>query len=98
MSEVINNAIVELDPKAKSSGLEQVVKYVILDEGEILVDGSGARVWDETIEADVTITASAETFQGLMAGTVNETTAYMSGKINISGDMGLAMKLSSLMG
>ena len=71
------------------------------------IDGAGmwlVRVDDGTVtvgegpgEADCTIRASAENFERLLAGKQNPMTAYMTGKIKVSGDMGAAMKLKSLM-
>ncbi len=54
MSEIIENAVAELDAKAKGSELAQTVKYVILEHGAILVDGTGARATDVESEADLT--------------------------------------------
>ena len=47
-------------------------------------------------DADVTITTSSETFDKIAAGEQNPTTAYMTGKLKIKGDMGAAMKLQKL--
>ena len=47
-------------------------------------------------EADATITASGETFDKIVAGEQNPTTAYMTGKLKIKGDLGAAMKLQKL--
>ncbi|HEY3962845.1 MAG TPA: SCP2 sterol-binding domain-containing protein [Gaiellaceae bacterium] len=47
-------------------------------------------------DADVTITTSADTFEKIMSGEQNPTTAYMTGKLKIKGDMGAAMKLQKL--
>jgi len=48
-------------------------------------------------DADCTITTSLETLMGLQSGDVNPMMAVMSGKIKIKGDMGLAMKLQTLL-
>ncbi len=98
MSQIIENAVAELDGKAKNSELDQTVKYVILEEGAILVDGSGARVTDADTDADLTITADAETFQGVQSGEENPQMAFMTGKLQIDGDMALAMRLDSILG
>jgi putative sterol carrier protein len=45
---------------------------------------------------DCTISTSAEVFEKIVAGEQNPTTAYMSGKLKIKGDMGAAMKLQKL--
>jgi putative sterol carrier protein len=47
-------------------------------------------------DADVTISTSGETFDKIVAGEQNPTTAYMTGKLKIKGDMGAAMKLQKL--
>jgi putative sterol carrier protein len=47
-------------------------------------------------DADATIQASEETFDQIASGDLNATTAYMTGKLKIKGDMGAAMKLQKL--
>ena len=54
------------------------------------------KVTEEASEADVTIAATAETFEKIARGEQNPTTAYMAGKLKIKGDMGAAMKLQKL--
>jgi putative sterol carrier protein len=44
-----------------------------------------------------TVTISAADFQALVAGKLNPTTAFMTGKLKIKGDMGLAMKLQTIL-
>jgi putative sterol carrier protein len=47
-------------------------------------------------DGDCTISASQENFEKIIAGEQNPTTAYMTGKLKIKGDMGAAMKLQKL--
>jgi putative sterol carrier protein len=47
-------------------------------------------------DADCTIQTSVETFQKIVDGEQNPTSAYMTGKLKIKGDMGAAMKLQKL--
>ncbi len=47
-------------------------------------------------EADTTISTSEETMLAVVRGEQNPTTAYMTGKLKIKGDMGAAMKLQKL--
>jgi putative sterol carrier protein len=62
---------------------------VALADGALTVtEGAG--------EGDCTISASEENFQKIVAGEQNPTTAYMTGKLKIKGDMGAAMKLQKL--
>jgi putative sterol carrier protein len=62
---------------------------VALADGKLTVtEGAG--------DADCTISASEENFGKIVAGEQNPTTAYMTGKLKIKGDMGAAMKLQKL--
>jgi putative sterol carrier protein len=62
---------------------------VTLADGTLTVaEGAG--------EGDCTISATEENFQKIVAGEQNPTTAYMTGKLKIKGDMGAAMKLQKL--
>jgi putative sterol carrier protein len=47
-------------------------------------------------DTDVTISASQEVFERIVAGEQNPTSAYMTGKLKLKGDMGAAMKLQKL--
>jgi len=39
----------------------------------------------------------AETFQGMLTGDVNPTSAFMTGGLKVDGDMGAAMKLGAIL-
>lgn len=71
----------------------------VLDDQPIVIDGTGESnvVSTDDIEADCTITTSAETLMKLKNGDLNPMMAVMTGKVKIKGDMGLAMKLQSLL-
>lgn len=92
MSTVVTAAVAALNNKI-AAGFPGTAKFVIAGEGNIMLDGSGARAGDDA--SDVTLTADAETFQGILAGTVNPTAAFMMGKLTVDGDMGLAMQLGA---
>lgn len=96
MSDIVAAAVNALDAKLGGRGVDGTVKFVIEDEGSVLIDETGASANDG--EADCVLTADAETFQGILAGDVNPTTAFMTGRLKVDGDMGLAMKLGSLLG
>jgi putative sterol carrier protein len=95
MSEVVEEAIKALKAKFEGKALGSAVKFVIRDEGSVIVDASGVRAGDG--DADVTLTADVDTFEGIMKGDVNPTTAFMTGRLKIDGDMGVAMKLGSML-
>ncbi|WP_371037923.1 MULTISPECIES: SCP2 sterol-binding domain-containing protein [unclassified Rhodosalinus] len=95
MSDMINEAVNALNQKL-SGGFDGIAKFVIEGEGAIMLDAGGVRAADE--EADVTLTASADTFQQILQGEMDPTSAFMSGKLSVDGDMGMAMKLGSALG
>jgi putative sterol carrier protein len=95
MSDVIEAAVAAMKAKVQG-GFDGVAKFVIKGEGAIMLDANGVRAGDE--DADVTLTASADTFQAILAGDMNPTMAFMTGKLGVDGNMGLAMKLGAVIG
>ena len=93
MSDTLETAVSKLNEKMAGSAFAGSAKFEIAGEGSIVLDGAGARVSDEA--ADVTLSADAETFQSILEGETNPTSAFMSGKLTIDGDMGMAMQLAS---
>merc|ERR1712038_1327639 len=49
-------------------------------------------------DVDATLTMTSANFQKMFSGQLKPTTAFMSGRLKISGNMGKAMKLEKLMG
>jgi putative sterol carrier protein len=92
MSDVIDTAVAALNEKIEG-GFDGLAKFVIGDEGSVMIDSDGARAGDD--DADVTLTADADVFQAILEGETNPTAAFMTGKLKVDGDMGMAMKLAS---
>lgn len=94
---IIDEAVAALNEKLGGAGLDGgTAKFAVEGVGAVMLDADGARVGDEA--ADVTLSADAETLKGVLSGDVNPTTAFMSGKLSVDGDMGLAMKLAGALG
>ncbi len=96
MSEIVDAAVKALGGRIGDGGLDGSVKFVIEGEGAIRIDEGG--VSEDDGDADCTVTSSADTFRALLDGELDPTAAFMSGRLAIEGDMGLAMKLGSLLG
>ena len=95
MSDVITQAVDALNAKM-DGGFDGTAKFDIEDEGSIIIDENGARAGEDA--ADVTLSASAETFKAILDGEQNATAAFMTGKLSVDGDMGMAMKLAGVLG
>ncbi len=94
MSDVIDAAVTTLNTKAPD-GFDGSARFDIDGEGMIVLDDQGAREGDG--DTDVTLSADAETFRAILEGDLNATTAFMSGRLKIDGDMGTAMRLAAVL-
>lgn len=95
MSTIIDAAVAALAAKL-TGGFDGVAKFVIPGEGAIVIDQDGVRAGDD--DADVTLTADTDTFRAILEGDINPTMAFMQGKLSVDGNMGMAMKLGSVLG
>lgn len=96
MSEIIPAAVDKLNERLSGS-FDGIAKFVIAEEGVIVIDAAGARAGADDEAADVTLSATRDTFEGLIRGQVNPASAFMTGKLKVDGNMGLAMKLGQLL-
>jgi putative sterol carrier protein len=71
---------------------------MVIDENPIMIDGTGSEntVSADDGEADCVIITDSGSLAQLRSGELNPMMAVMSGKVKIKGDMGMAMKLQSL--
>ena len=93
MSDVVAQAVTAMNEKLGGSGIDGTAQFNIEGEGSLVVDSDGARAGDA--DADVTFTADADTLREIFDGSLNPTSAFMSGRLTIDGDMGMAMKLAA---
>ena len=83
---------------SKTAGMNNTYAFEIEGAGTWTVDVRDGQVsvTEGGGEGDCTISTSAENFEKIVNGEQNPTTAYMSGKLKVRGDMGAAMKLQKL--
>ena len=86
-----------VDP-AKTVGMNNTYVFNVEDAGTWtvkVVDGA-VQVSEGAEDADCTMIARVETFSKIVDGESNATSAYMTGKLKIAGDIGAALKLQKL--
>ena len=83
---------------SKAAGLTAKYLFDIQGAGQWVVDIDSGKVsvQEGKGEAPTTIEASEETFMKIVNGEQNATTAFMTGRLKVRGDMGQAMKLQQL--
>jgi len=94
----INDLLPLVNQKAASAAaLGNSIRFDVGDDS-IHVDGTGDSniVSTEKKEADCTVSVSSEDFHQLLTGDLNPMAAVMAGKVKISGDMSVAMKLPAI--
>ena len=83
-----------------NSGLGGTLKFDFGDAGSVLIDGKSSpnTVSDGAGKpADCTISVTLDTFEKMVKGELDGTSAFMQGKLRVAGDMGLAMKLGPVL-
>jgi putative sterol carrier protein len=86
----------KLKPQVASANFDRSVKFDTGADGVLLIDGATVSTADGP--ADCTIKLSLDDLESLIAGDLNPTMAFMTGKLKIEGDMSVAMALSQLIG
>ena len=78
------------------SGFTNKVKFDFGSVGKLFIDGAAGKVTNEDGAADATVSVAFDDFLKLAQGQLDPMMAYMSGKLKVAGDMGVAMKLQTL--
>ena len=83
---------------SKTAGMTNSYLFDIEGAGKwtVSVDDGKVSVAEGGEDADAVISTSEATFEKIVSGEQNPTSAYMTGKLKVKGDMGAAMKLQKL--
>ena len=78
-----------------SSGLCATLKFDCGTEGVIYIDGQSTpnSVSNSNTDAQCTVGISLANLNAMLGGELEATTAFMTGKLKVSGDMSVAMRL-----
>ena len=94
----LENYLSEIQKRAaEKPALGNTIKFNIGGTNLFIDGNNGNAVSMEDKDADCTISMSQEDFIALVTKQLNPMMAMMSGKIKLSGDMGVAMKLQGLL-
>lgn len=80
-------------------GLGKRVKFDIAGAGPVLIDATVVpnTVTSDSGPADCTLSIALDDFINMVEGKADSTQLFMMGKLKITGDMGVAMKLGSVL-
>ncbi|HYA66676.1 MAG TPA: SCP2 sterol-binding domain-containing protein [Burkholderiaceae bacterium] len=81
-----------------SSGLDATLKFDCGADGVIYIDGKSVpnSVTNANRDADCTISMTLENLTAMLSGELQPTVAFMTGKLTVSGDMSVALKLQRI--
>lgn len=89
----------QADPRL-TKGLAAVYQFQFHDDGsvfQLILNGENSRIEKKEAESpQCTLVMTKEDFIRMTEGNLNGTKAFMSGRLKIKGDMGLALKLQDL--
>jgi putative sterol carrier protein len=83
---------------SKKSSFGNTVKFST-DQGVVYIDGNATppAISNDDKDADCTLKMDFSDFSDLIERKLDGMTAFMTGKLKIEGDMGVAMKLQSIL-
>ena len=84
-----------------AKGMNSVIQFNLSGDGGgnyhvIVKDGACSVAEGSHASPNMTMTMAAQDYVDMISGKLNGQMAFMSGKLKIAGDMGLAMKMQSL--
>lgn len=87
----------------KSAGVSAIVQYEITGESggtwnATIKDGKCVVTSGAAASPNLTLTMSGQDWLDMLAGKLSGQMAFMSGKLKLKGDMGLAMKIGGMFG
>ncbi|QSO52773.1 SCP2 sterol-binding domain-containing protein [Alicyclobacillus curvatus] len=90
------------DDPSRAGGLEAIYQFNLTGEDaavyQIILGEGRAEVQEGDQEAaNCTLELAADDFKQMVEGNLNGTAAFMSGRLKVAGDLGLAMRLESVL-
>ncbi|MEW6045923.1 MAG: SCP2 sterol-binding domain-containing protein [Bacillota bacterium] len=102
-AEFLKSLVQRMNDQPERTGIKDAaIQFVLTGDGggswAVVISQGKAELKDGPVpNANVTIEMSVADFQEMSAGRLGPVAAYMSGRLRIQGDMGLAMRLQPLL-
>ena len=93
----MKKSLKELIEKRHISGLTGSILFRLGNNDFIHVDANSGNITFQDKDSDCIVDVSEDDFMSLLTGQTDPVTAYMAGKLKVSGDMSVAMQLQSLL-
>lgn len=93
---MLNQVVERMQKELQTKSFEGSLKFDCGDDGVVVVANGSATTVDQ--DTDCTIRVSTDNLIKLLTGKLNPMTGVMTGKLKVSGDMAVAMKLGKLLG
>lgn len=103
MSPLISKATNYVNAKLSERSFDGNIRIRIEDAGEIIVDSNGAREASQQAQNsqsdghDCLIMTDQATFSAVLDGHLDPMSAYLSGRLQVQGDMGAIARLGSVL-
>ena len=100
VKEIFTQMSANLNPDA-AKGMNSVIQFNLTGDGGgnyhvVIKDGTAQVNEGSHASPNMTMTMAAQDYVDMITGKLNGQMAFMSGKLKIAGDMGLAMKMQTL--
>ncbi|MEP2531650.1 SCP2 sterol-binding domain-containing protein [Shimia sp.] len=92
---MLEKVVERMQTELASKAFDGSMKFDCGGDGVVVLSNGVASMQDQ--DTDCTIKISADNLVKLLTGKLNPMTGVMMGKLKISGDMGVAMKLAQLL-
>jgi putative sterol carrier protein len=96
----LQNIIDGLQEKiGEDCGLGAVIKFDFGDQGSVILDAAQIpnQVSKSGADPDCTMVISIDDFMAMADGSLDGVSAFMTGRLKVQGDMGIAMKLGGIL-
>ena len=105
VQENVKTTFAEMQTRLAEGGLGDLTAHYLFELGDDggqwtvkIADGVGSVTEGVDGDADCTVTVSADNFLKIVSKEANAQMMFMTGKLKVKGNMGLAMKLQKVLG